>query len=405
MENILLSKSQKTLLSLVGNSLFSMPYTPAENTNWQQVFDESMMQAVSLLAFQNYKNLPLDEQTVALVQKQIKQCTKNNLFCFRGHKYLHDLMTKNGIPYCIIKGAASAHRYPDPLLRGMGDVDFYVPTDYFDKALALLLAEGFQKIPGNHVYHVSVIKDGLELELHFRPLASPDGELSVIFDEYWSDFFEKSVLTDDIFGNLVFPSNFHHGFILLTHLQSHLLSGGVGLRHICDWAVFANAFSNEEFVALFEKKLKRIGLWRLAQALSLASVEHMGMTRQAWMGEDFELANALLADIMCGGNFGRKDKQRTYEGLFISDTVTAGTSKNRFVQIVRSMNRMVEYNWKIAKKIPLLYPVGWAWFTVRFLFRVMRGKRRLNLGSTLKKSNERKVLYESLALFEPEMDK
>ena len=168
--------------------------------------------------------------------------------------------------------------------------------------------------------------------------------------------------------------------------------------------MLANAFSNEEFVALFEKKLKRIGLWRLAQALSLASVEYMGMTRQAWMGEDFELANALLADIMCGGNFGRKDKQRTYEGLFISDTLTAGTSKNRFVQIVHSMNRMVEYKWKAAKKMPLLYPVGWACLTVRFLFRVLTGKRQLNLGSTLKKSNERKALYESLALFEPELD-
>ena len=404
MENILLPKSQKTLLSLVGHGLFSTPLTLDQDVDWKEVFSEGMMQAVALLAFQNYKELPLDEETAALVQKHVKESTKENLFCFHSHKYLHNLMTKNIIPYCIIKGAASAYRYPDSLLRNMGDVDFYVPFDRFEEALALLLAEGFQKIPGNHSYHVTLLKGGMDLELHFRPLATPDGELESVFYEYWSDIFEKSKLTNDGFGSYVFPSDFHHGFILLTHLQSHLLAGGVGLRHVCDWAVFANAFSNDEFVSLFEQKLKRVGLWRLAQALSLASVKHLGATHCEWMGDDFALADALLADILCGGNFGRKDRQRTYEGLFISDTATAGTGKNRFSQIIRSMNRMVDYNWGWVAKMPIFYPVGWLWLSLRFLFRVLTGKRRLHLASTLKKSGERKKLYEDLALFKPEED-
>jgi hypothetical protein len=384
--------------------LFSAPCILEPNIDWQQVLSESVMQTVVLTAFQKYKELPLDEKMSNLVQKNIKQCTKNNLFCFQGHRYLHGLMTQNGIPYCIIKGAASAYRYPDPLLRIMGDVDFYVPNDKVEQALALLLAEGFQKVPGNHSYHYALQKDGMHLELHYRPIAIPDGEMSAVFYEYWSDIFEKSILTNDGLGQYVFPSDFHHGFILLTHLQSHLLAGGVGLRHVCDWAVFANAFSNDEFVALFASKLKRVGLWRLAQALSLASVEYMGMERREWMGDDFATAQALLADILCGGNFGRKDKQRTYEGLFISDNFTAGTSKNRFVQLVHSMNRMVDYNWNFAKKMPLLYPVGWLLLTARFFFRVITGKRRLNLISTLEKSRERKALYHRLALFEAETD-
>ena len=402
MEKILLPKSQKTLVSLVGNSLFSAPFTPEADTNWKQVFAESVMQAVVLLAFQKYKELPLDEETLALVQKEIKQNAKSNLFCFHAHRYLHNFMTKNNIPYCILKGAASAYRYPDPLLRNMGDVDFYVPFERFEETLALLLAEGFEKVPGNHSYHVALQKDGMHLELHFRPLATPDGELGSVFYEYWSDIFEKSALTNDGLGSYVFPSDFHHGFILLTHLQSHMLSGGVGLRHVCDWAVFANAFSNEDFVALFEQKLKRVGLWRLAQVLSLAAVAHLGMTQREWMGNDFALADALFADIMTGGNFGRKDKQRSYEGLFISDTATAGTGKNRLLQIIHSMNRIVDYNWAWVKKMPLFYPLGWLWFSLRFLFRVLTGKRQLHLASTLKKSGERKSLYENLALFQPE---
>ena len=208
MENVLLSKSQKTLLSLVGKNLFSAPCTLDPNIDWQQVLSESVMQTVVLTVFQNYKELPLDEKTETLVQKNIKQCTKNNLFCFQGHRYLHGLMTKNGIPYCIIKGPASAYRYPDPLLRIMGDVDFYVPNDKVEQALALLLAEGFQKVPGNHSYHYALQKDGMHLELHYRPIAIPDGEMSAVFYEYWSDIFEKSILTNDGLGQYVFPSDF-----------------------------------------------------------------------------------------------------------------------------------------------------------------------------------------------------
>jgi hypothetical protein len=52
-------------------------------------------------------------------------------------------MTENGIPYCILKDAASACRYPDPLLRTMGDVDFYVPEQYTEKARDIFLREGF----------------------------------------------------------------------------------------------------------------------------------------------------------------------------------------------------------------------------------------------------------------------
>ena len=100
MENILLPKSQKTLLSLVGHGLFSTPLTLDQDVDWKEVFSEGMMQAVALLAFQNYKELPLDEETAALVQKHVKESTKENLFCFHSHKYLHNLLTKNNIPYC-----------------------------------------------------------------------------------------------------------------------------------------------------------------------------------------------------------------------------------------------------------------------------------------------------------------
>lgn len=37
------------------------------------------------------------------------------------------LMKENGIAYVVFKGLAVARHYPEPFVRTMGDVDFYVP--------------------------------------------------------------------------------------------------------------------------------------------------------------------------------------------------------------------------------------------------------------------------------------
>jgi hypothetical protein len=102
-----------------------------------------------------------------------------------------------------------------------------------------------------------MMKDAMRLEMHFAPIAKPSGYIGAIFEEYWSDICDKATLTKDVFSQYFLPSAFHHGFILLTHLRQHMIPVGVGLRHVCDWAVFVDSFSNEEFIAIFEERLKR----------------------------------------------------------------------------------------------------------------------------------------------------
>ena len=220
--------------------------------------------------------------------------------------------------------------------------------------------------------------------------------------EYWQDILECAVLNDGDLAEYRGPSTFHHGFIILTHLQHHLFHEGVGLRHFIDWAVFANSFSNEEFLSIFEERLKKIGLFRLAQLLSLGAVKHLGMAHKEWMGDDYETADELLADIIYGGNFGRKDKQRSYEGFFIAGRDEGDMQRGRLLQLFYSLNNVVRYHWKWAEKCVLLYPVGWVYFSARYLIRVLLGKRQMNLRDTYQKSGERKKKYSKLKVFVPE---
>lgn len=402
MKKINISKSQSALLSLLSHNLFGAPLSLESDIDWTEVYAEARAQAVVMAAFKNYRELGLQEEIAQHIQNELRRYTASNLSCLQNHTRLHLLMEKHEIPYCIIKGAASAYYYPDTLMRNMGDVDFFVYEKDKERALDIFKNLGFDFGNMNHRYHVSMKKGNFHTELHFKPIGAYEGEVGEKIEECWRGICDSSIFIDDKIVRCRIPDEFTHGFILLTHLQSHLLSEGVGLRHLCDWAVFANRFSSEEFVNIFEKKLKRVGIWRLAQLLSLAASRSIGMPCREWMGNDFDTADALVEDMLYGGNFGRKDMQRGYEGLFISDKKNRKAKQNRISHIFVSLNMIVDGHWKSAKKCKILYPIGWIFFSIRFLFRIICGKRKANVLSVYKNSGKRKELYESLNLFVPE---
>lgn len=397
-----MSLEQRALLSLLGQNLFGAAAASFSDVNWGALIQEANAQAVFSVAFHRYTALPMGAELAAKVRTALMQHAMSSASCFKDHTYLHNFLQKQGISYCAIKGAASAAFYPDPLMRSMGDVDFYVHPDDIDRALAAFEAAGFVFDDANHPSHIGMANGSKRFEMHFKPVAYREGKIGDMFEEYWQDIRESASLQQSELAVFNGPSTFHHGFILLTHLQHHLVHEGVGLRHFIDWALFANSLSNEEFLATFEARLKKIGLFRLAQILSLGAVKHLGMPHKAWMGEDYATADELLADIIYGGNFGRKDKQRSYEGFFISDRDAGNFKRGRFIQVFYSLNDVVNYHWKWAKKCILLYPIGWVYFSARYLIRVLMGKRQMHLLDTYKKSGERKKKYDKLKMFIPE---
>ena len=402
MKNVNATKAQRTLFSLVGHELFGAPLEIDEDVDWVEVVNESIAQSLPLLALKNYRELPMDKEVASKLQIYLEKCIASNVKCFKGHGYLHRLMTENGIPYCIIKGAASAFWYPDPLIRNMGDVDFYVPPTCVEKAKEIFAQEGFTFDTKSHPFHLGMVKGRLRLEMHFAPIASPGGEIGEIFTEYWSDICEKGALTKDVFSEYILPSDFHHGFILLTHLKSHMVQTGVGLRHVCDWAVFANSMSDERFREVFEARLKRVGLWRFAQIASLVSVILFGMPKKAWMGDDYATATALAEDIAAGGNFGRRDKERGLDNVFVREYKATGKKRRGLSRAFFTANSVVDRHWSAQKKCPLLYPVGWVYFALRFAFRKLTGKQKGDVVKSYVRSGQRVELYDSLRLFKPE---
>ena len=393
-----MTKEQKALLNILSNNLFGTEKPIPDDIDYSTLLKESRQQAVVALTLKNLR-LPEDFKN----KNRLFQSLAVNSRVFSDHSVLNDIMNKAGISYTVLKGAASAYYYPDPIFRAMGDVDFLVKEKDIAIATEVLKQNGFTQWEEEHIFHIVFKKENMHFEMHFEPAGVPNGETGIIIREYISDMIETSSAVQSDICTFVNPDKFHHGLIMLLHMQHHLLSEGIGLRHLCDWAVFVNSFNENEFENLFKIKLERVGLWNFAETVSLAASLGIGLPKQKFMGENTELAEDILNDIIAGGNFGSKDKDRSGEGFFISNRGKDGVNHSRPVQFVLSVNQIIYTNWKITEKVKVLLPLGWIYWGARRFIRVITGKRRhMNFKKMYEGSKGRKELYKQLHLFETE---
>ncbi len=397
------SKTQQIILTSLANSLFGAgKEICCPNEDLKNVFAESHFQTVSLLVFSEIV-IGSDIGADAAALKNILACTLSaNVTVDACHASLHSVLKKAGIPYTIIKGCASARYYPDPLMRSMGDVDFLIRPDDFEKADAALKAEGYIPNEKPHAFHAGYVKNNCRFEMHTEPAGVPYAAAGEKVREYLNSVFDDAREASSQFGTIALPSDFHHGLILLLHTSHHLTGEGVGLRHLCDWAVFVNSMSEEKFLDLFEEKLRAIGLWKFAQTLTRLAITYLGCPEKKWAQADSETVDGLMADTFSGGNFGQKNPDRSHESLIISSRGKDGIGKTSMIkQFFISVNDVLYTKNKIYRKFKILLPFGWIFFCSRYVVRSLFKKRpKIRLKAVAAEASQRKKLYSKLHLFE-----
>lgn len=325
-----------------------------------------------------------------------------NILIKNGHILANKALTESRIPYLVLKGYASAAYYPEPILRAMGDIDILVSSSEIEIADRALNTIGFftnEPLDGynKHIHYKS--NDGLILELHRDIVGIPKNEKGDIIKDYFADIFEKSIK----FDNIIVPSHFHQGLIILLHMISHLTAEGFGLRHLCDWAVFVSHFSNEEFIQMFEEPLKKIGLWKAAKLMTACSVKYLGAPNKDFAQYiEEELVDALIEDIFTGGNFGHKQTGREQQIKFIGnrDNHTVD-DKSVFSQLFFTFNYKAKKRYKFVKKYSVFLPLGWVGVAFDYILLIIKGKRNTkNFKENIETAKFRKNIYKQIELFE-----
>lgn len=417
--------AQEVLCRLVADSLFpggdSQPLPP--DTDWNAVLAESQLQGVMAIAFANRKGGSLPAPVASRIRPLLGRAMQRNARIHAQHTHLHTLLTEGArqaggeaIPYCILKGSASAFYYPQPLLRTMGDVDFLVARSDIRRVAGLLTADSFVFRGGDREveekdldgrYDLVFDKPGTILEMHVEPSGIPEGPVGVRIREMLADMIPTATCVSGELGTFMNPDRMHHGLVLLMHMVHHLQAGGFGLRHLCDWAVYAHALTEGQVEEEIQPACASVGLWHLAETVTLTAVRHIGLPRPAWLDiggtEAEEVADALFLDILAGGNLGQKDGERVHEGLFISTGHTPGKQKSRLRQGFDTLNRMAYSRWPLTRKVKLLLPAGWVCVLTTRLCQTLTGRRRaVHVLRAYAGSRGRQELYDSLHLYQAE---
>lgn len=395
-----LREHEKVLLDILANNLFNAGRNVNLNEdNMNAVWCEAYAQAVTLMAFHSSDYEILKSGKWEYIRKKLSRTLAENAKTDFEHVRICRIMSDAGIPCTILKGFASALYYPDPLMRSMGDVDFLVDTDDFEKAAEALRSSGYGSTEKNHDVHDVYIGRVCRCEMHFQPSGIPKGKAGVKVRKYLSDLLTCSQKIQTELGEITVPSTFHHGLIILLHMCHHLTGDGLGLRHLCDWAVYINSVGEEKFLEMFEKVLKDIGLWEFARVMTLICCRYLGCPGMSWAADaDTKLADYILIDIIIGGNFGQKNADRSHESLLITSKNENEVSMLR--QFFISANSIVCKNWKAARKYKFLLPIGWIFFGGRYIIRSVFGKRpKIRPQKVAKEAAERIDIYSRLNLF------
>lgn len=399
-----LDSVQRVLLDLLAMELHQKEISPPEKVDWNQVLNESLMQAVPVIAYNSARKLNIPGEVLENWRKISKLTVFNNMRVDREHGELHDMLSAAGIPYVTLKGSTSASYYPSPVIRAMGDVDFLIDRKNVDTVDFLLKAKGFIPAESKHECEIAYHRDTTTWELHWQVNGVPGGAVGKQVQAYLDDLISEARWMENDYGGFMAASPFHHGLIMLVHVARHMVTGGIGLRHLCDWSVYVSQIG-EDFPPLFRDKLRRVGLWRFAQLLTQLSVAYLGCPEQNWVGEiGPDILSDLILDVFAGGNFGQKNPQRRDASRFLTSRDKGGVNDDSVAkQSLLSANEIVRRHWPAAKKCPLLYPAGWVFFGGRYLVRMIGGKReKIPVKDLLEDAGGRRVLYRQLKLYEEE---
>ena len=363
-----MNKNQEQLLVCLAHSLFQRQSTV---TITQEILEEAKAQAVSSIITCDY------------------QVLGQNIRIINAHADLTRILEE--IPFTTFKGYASACYYPNPYNRTMGDVDFIVDSKEYLKCIEKLQEAGYKECNSDHERHKSFINDKIMFELHSEIKGIPNGQdgipvISPVMEKrvrkLLSDLISTSRTVDTQHGPVVVPDDFHHGLIMLLHVAGHMINdGGVGLRHLCDWAVYVEKVNVEKF----RDQLENIGLWTFASQLTAVCTRYLGLPEQSWAGEwDERFLSQLINDILSAGNFGHKEAGRT---------ASMKLKKSSF-------GEMTKEHYGIVQKYPILLPLFMLIYLTRYGWLVLRGKRRFIKLSTITGVKERDILYKQFRLFE-----
>ena len=314
-------------LALLRTAMTGEPFEPVPSAQeWSEIFKIAGQQSVMGVCYTAFSHLSKDQMPpMELLVKWMAEAETirglNELLNQESAR-LTQLFSEQGRKTAILKGQANARLYPDKLSRQVGDIDIWVEggkkgvqellnkmklTDR--KANSTILA---RVTASYHHVDLPANEKGVVVEVHFRPAS---GNHNPITNRRLQQWLEQEIpSTEQVEEGFNVPSIRFALMMQLSHIQQHILGGGIGLRQVCDYYWLLKNSTLEDLRTV-EAELKRLGLHHTAGALMWVLAEMLHIDKVLLLCKpDSSRGEWMLRKIMAGGNFGHY-AERQQQGL------------------------------------------------------------------------------------------
>ena len=331
-----------------------------EECDWNAVYAEMKDHAIAFLAQKWLENgAKKSGMNEALRSEWLRGCMRQQVRWIQimsAQERLLRVLAENQIECVIIKGAAAAIYYPQPSLRAMGDIDFLVKREDYERAARVLEENGYEQEHGHNFshHHYGYRKDDVSFELHRRLgiVQESDEETLGLFED---GIERRQMVQIGSFRYPILPAELN-GLVLMFHINQHLRSG-LGLRQIIDWMMYLDRNNNlQELLPLFRKT----GMEKLALTVTAMCQEYLGLGGMA-IDPGAYPTQELMDYIYEKGNFGTKSGE---EGKIASVFLIATSP----LQLFRRLQAGGLSRWKAAGKYRFLRPFAWI-YQIGFILR------------------------------------
>lgn len=263
------------------------------------------------------------------------------------------MMKRTSTRYIIVKGQTLAALYPEPLLRVSGDIDFLV-NNYAEAKIVL-----------EKNWKVALPEFMVEKEISFEHNSALYELHTYLIDfarkrhqNYWEKALAESKSDSIIIDGeqvAVMNPTLSVAYVFI-HLFYHFVKEGIGLRHLCDWAVALHYYRHEIDEQYLKEVLSQIGLKKAYCAFGSILTDYLGLDYFPFeiCEKDRRLQKCILHDIFSGGNFGRDNRQVKRYGMKYKAETFWLTLKNsyRYFQLAPTemfflMHRRIIVNMKL----------------------------------------------------------
>ena len=236
-------KQQKIFFDFLRFCIGSAKEIPGslKEVDWKELYAIAKKQCLVGILFDGIKKLPaeyvgMEKELLLQWMAESQMLEKANVRLNDAAIQVSEWFRKKGFRTCILKGQGNALMYPNPYSRTPGDIDIWVEGG--DKWVISFVRSisPHEKACYHHIEFPSY--KGVEVEVHYRPSFLlcfwHNRKLQKYYERVKEEQFSHRVMLGEQ-GEIAIPTVEFNLIFQLTHIFSHLMNEGIGLRQLLDY--------------------------------------------------------------------------------------------------------------------------------------------------------------------------